>query len=167
MHPSLPLLINITAVLLAAFLGGYAARKLKLPTLVGYLVAGLAVGPFTPGFVGDIENISQLAEMGVIFMLFGVGLHFSLKDLWSVRQIAIAGATLQMLLSTGLGFALTQLWGWSTSAGLVLGLAISIASTVVLLRGLVDNGLLQTQHGQVAPGSRRRYLCSRRLRLWR
>src|SRR5690606_30488557 len=103
-------------------------------------------------FVGEIDYISQLAEMGVIFMMFGVGLHFSLKDLWAVRRIAIPGALLQMTLATGLGLGLTQLWGWSVSAGLVLGLAISIASTVVQLRGLMDNGLLSTQSGQVAIG---------------
>jgi CPA2 family monovalent cation:H+ antiporter-2 len=112
----------------------------------------MAIGPFTPGFVGDIHDISQLAEMGVIFMMFGVGLHFSLKDLWSVRRIAIPGAVLQMSFATLLGFLLTQLWGWTVSAGLVLGLAISIASTVVLLRGLSDNGLLNTAHGKVAVG---------------
>lgn len=152
MHHDLALLTNITVVLLTAFAGGYLARKLGLPSLVGYLLAGMAIGPFTPGFVGDIGDISQLAEMGVIFMMFGVGLHFSLKDLWAVRSIAIPGAIFQMLFATGLGLALTQLWGWSISAGLVLGLAISIASTVVLLRGLVDNGLLNTPHGRVAVG---------------
>jgi CPA2 family monovalent cation:H+ antiporter-2 len=152
MPHSLPLLINITIALFAAFVGGYLARRLKLPALVGYLLAGLAIGPFTPGFIGDTSTISQLAEMGVIFLMFGVGLHFSLKDLWTVRRIAIPGAVLQMLVATGLGLGLTQLWGWSISAGLVLGLAISIASTVVLLRGLVDNGLLNTAHGQVAVG---------------
>lgn len=149
---SLPLLINFTIALFAAFAGGYIARKLGLPALVGYLLAGLAIGPFTPGFVGDGETISQLAEMGVIFLLFGVGLHFSLNDLWAVRRIAIPGAVLQMLIATGLGLALTQFWGWSLGAGLVLGFAISIASTVVLLRGLVDNGLLSSSHGQVAVG---------------
>jgi CPA2 family monovalent cation:H+ antiporter-2 len=152
MHHSLPLLINITVALLAAFAGGYLARRLGFPALVGYLLAGLAIGPFTPGFVGDNETISQLAEMGVIFLMFGVGLHFSLKDLWTVRSIAIPGAVLQMVIATGLGLALTLLWGWSLGAGLVLGLAIEIASTVVLLRGLTDNGLLNTPHGQVAVG---------------
>ena len=152
MPHDLTLLISITAALVTAFVGGYAARRLGLPSLVGYLVAGIAIGPFTPGFVGDSSSISQLAEMGVIFMLFGVGLHFSLKDLWAVRRIAIPGAIGQMLLATALGVALTQLWGWTLGAGLVLGLAISIASTVVLLRALVDNGLLNTLHGQVAVG---------------
>ena len=152
MHHDLPLLTNITVALLTAFAGGYLARKVGLPSLVGYLLAGMAIGPFTPGFVGETKAISQLAEMGVIFLLFGVGLHFSLSDLWRVRRIAIPGAAAQMLLASGIGLALTQAWGWSIGAGLVLGVAISIASTVVLLRGLEDHGLLSTPHGQVAVG---------------
>ncbi len=152
MHHNLTLLINIGVVFVTAFFGGYLARRLKLPTMVGYLLAGVAIGPFTPGFVGDVGDISQLAELGVIFMLFGVGLHFSLRDLWNVRSVAIPGAVLQILLATGVGLGLTQLWGWSIGAGLALGLAISVASTVVLLRGLSDNGYLHTSHGQVAIG---------------
>jgi CPA2 family monovalent cation:H+ antiporter-2 len=152
MHQELPLLINIAAALGAAFIGGLLARRVGLPTIVGYLLAGVAIGPFTPGFVGDTETISQLAELGVIFLMFGVGLHFSFHDLWTVRDAAIPGAIAQMLIATGLGFGLTQLWGWSIPAGLVLGLAVSIASTVVLLRGLMDQGLLNTTHGQVAVG---------------
>ena len=152
MHGDLELLITITVALVAAFAGGWAARRLGLPSLVGYLVAGIAIGPFTPGFVGDSDTIRQLAEMGVIFMLFGVGLHFSLRDLWTVRRVAIPGALLQMIIATALGVGLTQLWGWSLGSSLVLGLAISIASTVVLLRVLVDNGLLNTPQGQVAVG---------------
>ena len=151
MH-DLHLLINIAVALVTAFAGGLAARRLGLPTIVGYLLAGLAIGPFTPGFVGDVEDISQLAELGVIFLMFGVGLHFSLRDLWAVRAVAMPGAVSQILISTGLGFALTQLWGWSSSAGLVLGFAVAIASTVVLLRSLTDNGLLNTLAGQVAVG---------------
>ena len=152
MHHDLTLFATITMAILTAFFGGYAARKLGLPPLVGYLLAGLVIGPFTPGFVGDMDAISQLAEMGVIFMLFGVGLHFSLRDLWDVRRIAIPGAALQTIITATLGFLLTQLWGWPTEAGFVLGLAISVASTVVLLRGLSDNGLLNTVHGKVAVG---------------
>ena len=151
MH-ELPLLINIAVALVIAFFGGVIARRVGLPTIVGYMLAGIAIGPFTPGFVGDVHTISQLAEMGVIFLMFGVGLHFSLSDLWRVRDIAIPGALSQMIITTMLGYGLTQLWGWSKAAGLVLGLAISIASTVVLLRGLMDNGLLNTQHGQAAVG---------------
>ena len=146
------LLINIVVALVVAFIGGIIARRIGLPTIVGYLLAGIAIGPFTPGFVGDTETIAQLAELGVIFLMFGVGLHFSLNDLWRVRGVAIPGALGQMTLSTLLAFGLSQLWGWSVAAGIVLGLAISIASTVVLLRGLMDNGLLNTPHGQAAVG---------------
>ena len=138
--------------ILLAFIGGFIARKLNMPSIVGYLVAGLVISPFTPGFTGDTNAAAQLAEMGVIFMMFGVGLHFSLKDLWSVRKIAIPGAALQTTLSTLVGMALSYLWGWSFEAGLVLGLSISVASTVVLLRGLEDNGLVTTNHGRVAIG---------------
>ena len=151
MH-NLPLLVNIAVALLVAFFGGVIARRIGLPTIVGYLLAGIAIGPFTPGFVGDIDTIRQLAELGVIFLMFGVGLHFSFGDLWRVRDIAIPGALAQMLLATALGYLLSQVWGWPKSAGLVLGLAVSIASTVVLLRGLMDNGLLNTPHGQAAVG---------------
>ena len=151
MH-DLPLLINITLALLVAFIGGVLARRLGLPTIVGYLLAGIAIGPFTPGFVGDIHTIQQLADLGVIFLMFGVGLHFSFQDLWNVRDIAIPGALIQTAFASILGFALSQLWGWTPQAGLVLGLAISVASTVVLLRGLMDNSLLNTSHGQAAVG---------------
>lgn len=151
MH-NVPLLINITLALLVAFLGGVIARRMGLPTILGYLLAGIAIGPFTPGFVGDIETIQQLAELGVIFLMFGVGLHFSFADLWRVRDIAIPGALIQTGLTTVIGFGLSQFWGWTISAGIVLGLAISVASTVVLLRGLMDNSLLNTSHGQAAVG---------------
>ncbi len=151
MH-SLPILINITIALIVAFLGGALARRAGLPTIVGYLLGGIVIGPFTPGFVGDIGTIQQLAELGVIFLMFGVGLHFSFKDLWRVRDIAIPGALIQTALATLLGVGLSQLWGWSITAGIVLGLAVSVASTVVLLRGLMDNSLLNTSHGQAAVG---------------
>ncbi|MBK7219290.1 MAG: cation:proton antiporter [Candidatus Promineofilum sp.] len=152
MHGEFALFATITMAVLAAFLFGFLARKLRLPSLVGYLVAGLVISPFTPGFVGDVDAASQLAEIGVVFMMFGVGLHFSLKDLWSVRAVAIPGAILQTALSTLAGLALSQLWGWSLAAGLVLGLSLSVASTVVLLRGLTDRGLVSTPHGRVAIG---------------
>lgn len=151
MH-DIPLLINIAVALGVAFMGGVVARRLGLPTIVGYLLAGVAIGPFTPGFVGDIETISQLAELGVIFLMFGVGLHFSFRDLWKVRGIAIPGALGQMVVTTLLCVGLSQWWGWPLASGLVLGLALSIASTVVLLRGLTDQGWLNTPHGQVAVG---------------
>jgi monovalent cation:H+ antiporter-2, CPA2 family len=146
------LLINIAVALVVAFIGGVVARRMGLPTIVGYLLAGIAIGPFTPGFVGDMETIQQLAELGVIFLMFGVGLHFSLKDLWKVRSIAIPGALGRMAVTILLGFWLSQLWGWPITSGVVLGLSISIASTVVLLRVLMDNGLLNTQQGQAAVG---------------
>lgn len=151
MH-DVPLLINITLALVLAFIGGVLARRIGLPTIVGYLLAGIAIGPFTPGFVGDLETIQQLAELGVIFLMFGVGLHFSFKDLWNVRDIAIPGALIQTLIASLLGFGLSQLWGWSVLSGVILGLAISVASTVVLLRGLIDHNLLNTPHGQAAVG---------------
>ena len=146
------LLINVAVALAAAFIGGLLARRIGLPTLVGYLVAGVIIGPFTPGFVGDTETISQLAELGIIFLLFGVGLHFSLRDLWAVRAVAIPGALAQMILITAIGFGLAHWWGMTTASGIVLGLTLSISSTVVLLRALMDNGLLNTSHGRVAVG---------------
>lgn len=151
MH-ELPLLIDIAVALVAAYIGGNIARFLRLPAIVGYMLAGIVIGPFTPGYVGDIKTISQLAELGVIFLMFGVGLHFSIEDLWKVRNIAIPGAIGQMLITTVLGYLFATYLGWTRSASLILGLAISIASTVVLLRGLMDNGLLNTQHGQAAVG---------------
>jgi CPA2 family monovalent cation:H+ antiporter-2 len=152
MQHELPILVNITVALLAAFVGGFLARRLKLPSMVGYMLAGVAIGPFTPGFIGDLSTIQQLAELGVIFLLFDVGLHFSLRDLWSVRDTVISGAIIQIVVITGLGLLLAHLWGWSFAAGILLGLAITIASTVVMIRNLMDRGLLNTSHGQVAVG---------------
>jgi CPA2 family monovalent cation:H+ antiporter-2 len=137
----------------AALLCGIVARRVGLPAIVGYLVGGVLVGPSTPGFVADAHAAQQYAELGVIFMMFGVGLHFSLKDLGSVKHIAVPGALLQMVLATALGWVVArQVLGWSTGAAFVLGLALSIASTVVLLRGLTDRGLLNTSGGKVAVG---------------
>jgi len=150
---NLPLLLNITVALVAAFFGGVLARRMKLPTIVGYLLAGIVIGPFTPGFVGDVDTIHQLSELGVIFLMFGVGLHFSFKDLFRVRDIAIPGALLQTLLATLVASAIAHfLWNWTIAASVVLGLSISVASTVVLTRGLMDNNLLNTPHGQAAMG---------------
>lgn len=146
------LLTNITVALCFAFLGGVIARRLGMPTIVGYLLAGIVIGPFTPGFVGDVEAIAELAEIGIIFLMFGVGLHFSLHDLWVVRDIALPGAVIQTAVATLLGIGLTQLWGWSLESSIIFGLALSVASTVVLLKGLEDNGLLSTTHGRVAVG---------------
>jgi monovalent cation:H+ antiporter-2, CPA2 family len=151
MH-EVPLLINIAMALVVAFVGGLLARRIRLPAIFGYLLAGIVIGPFTPGYIGDVETVSQLAELGVIFLMFGVGLHFSFQDLWRVRDIAIPGALAQTLLATLLGIGLTRLLGWPIVAGVVTGLAISVASTVVLLRGLMDASLLNTTHGQAAVG---------------
>jgi len=147
-----PLLANIAFALGYALLGGLVARRLGLPTIVGYLIAGVALGPFTPGYTGDIESIQQLAELGVILLMFGIGLHFSLRDLWLVRDIAVPGALLQMGIAAGIGYWMAVSWGWSPHAALVLGVAISVASTVVLLRGLMDMAALDTPHGRVAVG---------------
>src|SRR5512143_3007125 len=120
MH-DLPLLINITLALVVAFFGGGIARRIGLPTIVGYLFAGIVIGPFTPGYVGDVETIQQLAELGVIFLMFGVGLHFSFGQLWRVRDIAVPGALVQTTLATLLGLGLCLAWGMSVPAGIVLG----------------------------------------------
>jgi CPA2 family monovalent cation:H+ antiporter-2 len=128
------------------------ARRLGLPTIVGYMVAGVAMGPFTPGFRADPVAIGQLAEFGVILLMFGVGLHFSFRDLWAVRQIAIPGAVLQMVIVSAMGYGLGRLWGFTNGGAWVLGIAISVASTVVLLRGLMDYGWLDTPQGKVAIG---------------
>lgn len=152
MKSELPLILNLTLALAVAFAGGVIARRLGLPTLIGYLGAGIIIGPFTPGFVGDTATLSQFAELGVIFLLFGVGLHFSLSDLWAVRRIAVPGSIAQLVIVTALGFGLARAWGWSASAGLLLGVAVSIASTVVLLRALADNGLLNSDAARVAIG---------------
>ena len=146
------LIATIVAGLVLAFIGGFVASKLKLPPLVGYLLAGVAVGPFTPGYVADQELATQLAEIGVILLMFGVGLHFSIKDLLAVRGIAIPGAVGQIAFATALGAGVAYLWGWSFGAGLVFGLALSVASTVVLLRALEERNSLDSDNGRIAVG---------------
>ena len=150
-HHSLIAILCMGFVL--AFLFGTLAKRLKLSPLVGYLVAGIVAGPYTPGFVGDQELAPQLAEVGVILLMFGVGLHFSWRDLMSVKAIALPGAVAQIALATALGWAMGHYWmGWSHGAGIVFGLCLSVASTVVLLRALDDRRLLDTQRGRVAVG---------------
>jgi monovalent cation:H+ antiporter-2, CPA2 family len=146
-------LISTLAVSLTyALVGGFIAVKLRLSPIVGYLLAGIAVGPFTPGFVADTHLAEQLAEIGVILLMFGVGMHFSFRDLLAVRRIAVPGALTQILLATALGGALALFWGWSCGAALVFGLALSIASTVVLLRALEAQGSLNSTEGHIAVG---------------
>jgi monovalent cation:H+ antiporter-2, CPA2 family len=146
-------LIAILAVgLSVAFLGGLLAVRLGLSPIIGYLIAGVALGPFTPGFVADVNLAPQLAEVGVILLMFGVGNHFSIGDLLSVRRIAVPGAIGQAAIATALGFGLTRLWDWSIGAGLVFGLALSVASTVVLLRALEARDQLTSEPGRIAVG---------------
>ena len=135
-----------------AFIFGALAQRLRLSPLVGYLVAGVIAGPFTPGFVGDQTLAPQLAEVGVILLMFGVGLHFSMKDLMSVRAIALPGAVVQITVATLLGWGLARLLGWSNGAGIVFGLSLSVASTVVLLRALEERRLVETEKGRIAVG---------------
>ncbi len=149
----LPLIATISVGLGIAFIAGFAAMRLGLPPLVGYLVAGVLVGPFTPGFVADSEIARELAEIGVILLMFGVGTHFSIRDLWSVRRIALPGAIVQIGAATALGYWLaTAWWGWPVGGALVFGLSLSVASTVVMLRNLQDRGLVDSANGRIAVG---------------
>ncbi len=152
MHGDTVLLLTFVLALCAAFAGGLVARAVKLPPIVGYLFGGLVVSPFTPGFTGDSHAMSQLAEVGVMFMMFGTGLHFSLKDLAEVKGVAVPGALLQIGLGTLAGYGLARVFGWGAEAGVMLGLSVSIASTVVLIRNLTDAGLYQSPGGRVATG---------------
>jgi CPA2 family monovalent cation:H+ antiporter-2 len=148
-----PVLISTIAIgLTAAFIGGFVARRLGLPAIVGYIVAGIAIGPFTPGLVADPGIATELAEIGVILLMFGVGIHFSFRDLLAVRSIAVPGAAIQITVATILGTWLGIALGYGVGGGLVLGLAISVASTVVLLRALEDRNELDTQQGRIAVG---------------
>jgi CPA2 family monovalent cation:H+ antiporter-2 len=149
-HTSLIALLCAGFVL--AFVLGSLAHRLRLSPLVGYLLAGVVVGPFTPGFVADQALAPQLAEIGVILLMFGVGLHFSLRDLLAVKNIAIPGALVQIGVATVMGWGLARWMGWSHGAGLVFGLALSVASTVVLLRALEERRLLDSTRGRIAIG---------------
>src|SRR6186713_1252153 len=133
-----PLIATIVVGLCLAFVFGTIAQRIRVSPLVGYLLAGVLLGPHTPGFVADQSLATELAEIGVILLMFGVGLHFSLKDLLSVRAIAIPGAVVQIAFATALGAALAWMLGWTAGAGLVFGLALSVASTVVLLKALQE-----------------------------
>ncbi len=146
------LIATIVMGLVLAFALGFLASRLRLPPLVGYLLAGIAVGPHTPGFVGDAGLAGQVAELGVILLMFGVGLHFSLDDLIATRRIALPGAMVQIATATTIGAGLVHLWGWSLAEGVVFGLALSVASTVVLLRALDRRNALETEDGRIAVG---------------
>ncbi|KAA8732765.1 sodium:proton antiporter [Acinetobacter qingfengensis] len=135
-----------------ALIFGYIAARLRLPPLIGYLIAGVLISPNTPGVVGDIHLANQLAELGVMFLMFGVGMHFSLNDLMQVRRIALPGAIIQIAVATVLGIGVTMLWGWSFGSALVFGLSLSCASTVVLLKALGDRGVLDSVNGKIAVG---------------
>lgn len=152
MPHNVSLISTIAVGLVYALFGGLLAARLRLPPLVGYLLAGIAVGPFTPGFVADAHLAPQLAEIGVILLMFGVGMHFSLGDLLATRRIALPGALLQIAAATALGVGLARWWGWGLGAGLVFGASLSVASTVVLLRALEARGSLHSENGRIAIG---------------
>lgn len=152
MPHNITLITTITASLGLALIMGILASRFKLPPIVGYLIAGIIIGPATPGFVADIGLSSQLAEIGVILLMFGVGLHFSLKDLLEVRRIALPGAIVQIIVATMLGIIVARFWGWEIGASLIFGLALSVASTVVLIKALDQRNLLKTTNGRIAVG---------------
>ncbi len=152
MHHETPLLSTLVAGLVLAFGLGALAQRLRISPLVGYLLAGILIGPFTPGYVADQKIADQLAEIGVILLMFGVGLHFSLDDLLKVKGIAIPGAIVQIAVATLLGMALAWSFGWPVAGGLVFGLALSVASTVVLLRAMQERRLVETERGRIAVG---------------
>jgi CPA2 family monovalent cation:H+ antiporter-2 len=146
------LIMTIAAALGLGAVFGFIAVKLRLPPLVGYLIAGIAIGPATPGLVADVELSRQLAEIGVMLLMFGVGLHFSIGDLLAVKAIALPGAVVQIAAATSMGLVLTTLWGWGLGGGLVFGLSLSVASTVVLLRALEGRGQVESMNGRIAVG---------------
>jgi CPA2 family monovalent cation:H+ antiporter-2 len=152
MPHSISLITTIAAALSLSLVFGFIAVRLKLPALVGYLIAGIVIGPATPGFVADVELAGQLAEIGVMLLMFGVGLHFSIDDLMEMRGIALPGAVVQIAVATAMGAGVAHLWGWNLSAGIVFGLALSVASTVVLLKALESRGVLESLNGRIAVG---------------
>ncbi|MCB5424221.1 Kef family K(+) transporter [Altererythrobacter sp. CC-YST694] len=147
-----PLIATLVGGIVLAFILGAAAHRLRLPPLIGYLLAGVVIGPFTPGYVADQHLADQLAELGVILLMFGVGLHFSVRDLMAVRKVAVPGAIVQISVAVVLGMSLAALLGWSVMGGFVFGLALSVASTVVLLRAMQERRLLDTERGKIAVG---------------
>jgi hypothetical protein len=152
MPHSVALITTIAASLGLALILGFIAVRLKLPAIVGYLVAGMILSPATPGFTADVDLAGQLAEIGVMLLMFGVGLHFSLDDLLGVRKIALPGAVVQIAVATAMGAGLAVMWGWDLFAAIVFGLSLSVASTVVLLRALESRGILESVNGKIAVG---------------
>jgi CPA2 family monovalent cation:H+ antiporter-2 len=152
LHADLPLVSTIAVGFSVAFVCGLVAARLRLSPIVGYLIAGILIGPHTPGFVADLHIAEQLSEVGILLLMFGVGLHFSVRDLWAVRKIALPGAIVQITAATLMSLAVCHFWDWSFVNGLMLGLALSVASTVVLLRALEQHRLLQTTNGNIAVG---------------
>jgi monovalent cation:H+ antiporter-2, CPA2 family len=152
MEHNIPLITTIAAGLGLALILGFVAARLRLPALVGYLLAGVVIGPFTPGYVADTHLASQLAEIGVMLLMFGVGLHFSFADLLAVRRIAVPGAIVQIVAASVMGAGVAMLWGWSFAGALVFGISLSVASTVVLLRALESLGILDSFNGRAAVG---------------
>ena len=152
MHHATPLISTIVGGIVLAFVLGALAGRLRLPPLIGYLCAGVVVGPHTPGYTADQALAPELAELGVILLMFGVGLHFSIRDLMAVRKIAIPGAVAQIGIATLLGMGVAWGFGWSWGQGLVYGLALSVASTVVLLKALQDRDLVDSEQGRIAVG---------------
>lgn len=152
MTHNLPLINTLAAALSLALVMGFIAVKLKLPTIVGYLLAGIIIGPFTPGFVANTQIAAELADIGVMLLMFGIGLHFSLDQLLEMRKIALPGALLQIIVATFLGVIVAVSWGWNLGGALIFGLALSVASTVVLLRVLELQGILNSINGQIAVG---------------
>lgn len=146
------LITGVAIMLVYAFAGALIAKRLNLSPIVGYLAGGIALGPFTPGPIGKEDVASQLAELGVILLMFGVGVHFSIRDLLAVKKVAVPGALGQSLIATALTAGVAIAWGWSWRGGLVLGLAVSVASTVVLVRALMDRNTLETREGRIAVG---------------
>lgn len=149
---SLPLITTLATALGLALIMGFIAIRLRLPTIVGYLLAGILIGPFTPGIVANTQIAAEFAEIGVMLLMFGVGLHFSLEDLLATRKIALPGAIIQIIVATLLGVSVTLMWGWSLTHAFVFGLALSVASTVVLIRTLESYGLLRSLSGKIAVG---------------
>src|SRR4030042_2691487 len=152
MQKWLGFLVNLSVSLVLALVLGLVAQRLRLSPIIGYLLAGIALGPYTPGFVADPQMAHDFAEVGVILLMFGVGLHFNFNDLLGVRKIAIPGCVGQILVASALGTMFAVSFGMGAGAGVVLGIAISVASTVVLIRNLADHAMIQTSQGHIAIG---------------